>query len=406
MTELDQLIYLGLVLSNIEIAKRRVGKGQEIALVHEGLFHALFDPGTEIAAAIDLFDERVAGAHHGPAAALGAYGTTLAPLTAQWPMIVWSSLINQPALHGPLLRQALRDWDPVFPILTDLKQMVPAAFLPGSFGLTGEAQAVAVFLKAYSDLVVARNAARRLSRRAWSRFGYVVRTRREFLRAFTEAAAGHPVLTRGWLNAGPADAIAYLTSIGLIHEVGRRHMVLNGAMATAALTEVFDRPADDNAANVWAGAFEGEVQELIDLTVWRPPAEYRSLIRRNVKIDGRVVTDIDAVAYHNGILLLIDCKAYKSNDRLAAGEYSAIKTLREKAEKAWMSWADKIAVIDGNRAKLAVPVPAEVTIAGVVVLPFTPFLLPGDTTDLAVGSLRRVSSVGELLLFLSNLKLT
>jgi hypothetical protein len=144
MTELDQLIYLGLVLSNIEIAKRRVGKGQEVALVHEGLFHALFHPGTEVAAAIDLLDERVAAAHDGPAAALGAYGTALAPLTAQWPMIVWGSLINQPALHGPLLRQALREWDPVFPILTDLKQMVPAAFLPGSFGLTGEAQAVAV----------------------------------------------------------------------------------------------------------------------------------------------------------------------------------------------------------------------------------------------------------------------
>ncbi|SCL27130.1 hypothetical protein [Micromonospora inyonensis] len=138
MTELDQLIYLGLVLSNIEIAKRRVGKGQEVALAHVGLFHALFDPGTEVAAAIDLFDERVAAAHHGPAAALGAYGTALAPLTAQWPMIVWGSLINQPALHGPLLRQALRDWDPVFPMLTDLKQTVPAAFLPGSFGLTGD----------------------------------------------------------------------------------------------------------------------------------------------------------------------------------------------------------------------------------------------------------------------------
>jgi hypothetical protein len=50
-------------------------------------------------------------------------------------------------------------------------------------------------------------------------------------------------------------------------------------------------------------------------------------------------------------------------------------------------------------------IPDEMTVAGVVVLPFTPYLLPGDTTSFTVGSLRRVSSVGELLLFLTGLRL-
>ncbi|MFC7532342.1 hypothetical protein [Actinoplanes sp. GCM10030250] len=406
MTDLDQLIYLGLVLANVEIAKRRVGKGQQVALNHEVLFVGMFDPDTDVAHAIDLFDERAAAGYHGPAAALGAYGSSLAPLTADWPIIVWGSLIAQDTIRGPLLRQALRDWDPVVPMVADLKQVVPAAFLPGSLGLTDKVQAVAVFLKAYNELVMARNAVRRFSRRAWSRFGYAVRTRQEFTRAFRKAAVGHPVLGDGWLGGGADEAVELLTSAGLIRPVGRRHLILNGAMASTALTAGFNRPADGDAANVWSGAFEDEVQALIDMSLWRPPEQYRPLIRRNIRVDGTVITDVDAVAYHDGVLLLIDCKSYKSNDRLEVGEYSAVKSLREKAEKAWSSWANRIAVIDGHREQLPVQVDDTVSIAGVVVLPFTPYLLPGETTGFTTGSLRRVSSVGELLLFLTGWKLT
>jgi hypothetical protein len=130
------------------VARLRVGKGQAIALNHDVLFAGMFDPRTEVAAAIEMYDERVGAAFGGLAAALGAYVGPVGPLTSTWPVIVWGSLMNQPALDSPLLRQALRDWNPFFPMLADLQAVVPAAFLPGSGGLTAEAQAVAVFLKA------------------------------------------------------------------------------------------------------------------------------------------------------------------------------------------------------------------------------------------------------------------
>jgi hypothetical protein len=167
------------------------------------------------------------------------------------------------------------------------------------------------------------------------------------------------------------------------------------------LPEVFHCPADGKQANVWAGAFEDEVQQLIDCTAWRPPDEFRPLIRHNIKIEGRLITDVDAVAYRDGVLLLIDCKSYKVSDRLAAGEYSAVKSQWEKIEAACLSWMDRIATIDANRPALRVPVGPDTTIAGVVVVPFTPFVLPGPATEEILAGLRRASTVGELLMYFS-----
>lgn len=405
MTRVDQLLFLGLIVANVEVARRRVGKGQQVALNQASTFNPIFDQDTDVAAAIDLYDRRLAASEDGPAAALGGFGAALGPMDSSWPMITWGSLLQQPAIRGPLLQQALQRWDPVFPMVSDLQRVVPAAFLPGSAGLTFDAQAVAVFLSAYARLVTARSAVLRLARRAWSRFGYAVRTRQEFRRTFATAAEGHPVLRDGWLSGDADTALDRLTSIGLIRPVGRRHLILNGAMAATALQHVFDRPSDGAAANVWARSFEDEVQQLIDQTPWQPPTGMRLLIGRDVKIDGQRLTDIDAVAYRDRVLLLIDCKAYKGNPRLADGEYLALKTLRDRAEKAASDWASKTATIAAHRDQLPVPVAANITVVGVVVTPFTVFVLPGPATEKVFGPLHRVSTAGELLLFLNGLRL-
>ncbi|MEV4708675.1 hypothetical protein [Actinoplanes sp. NPDC049316] len=406
MDDLGRLIFLGLLVSHVETAKRRIGKGQEVALNHETLFSPVFDPNTPVAAAIDLYDARARASPEGQAAMLGAYGASIGTAAGEWPIVMWGSLLFDDALRGPLVHQALRNWDPIFPMVANLKQVVPAAFLPGSAGLTAEAQAVAVFLNAYSELVINHKAALRFSRHAWSRFGYAVRTRHEFERAFRKSAAVHPALSDGWVAGSLNDAIQYLFNEKLILELGKRHLILNGAMASSALALSFHRPAEGGEANVWAGAFEDEVQQLIDMTTWRPPEDFRTLIRRDININGKRVTDIDAVAYYDGVLLLIDCKSYKNTDRLAAGEYSAVLTLRQKAEKASADWARRIEAISHNRHSLPVRIPKEVSIAGVVVVPFTPFLLPGAATETVVGGLRAVSTVGELMLFLTSVRIT
>ncbi|MFG2102978.1 hypothetical protein ACGFJ5_20505 [Micromonospora echinaurantiaca] len=400
LTDLDQLIWLGLVLNNVNVARYRIGKGQQVALDHLQILSPRYDPDSVVAQAIDLYDSRDAGIGTAAAATLGSVGATVGPLDRGWPAVVWASLYFQEPMQGPVLADLLTRWDPVFPMVADLRALVPAVFLPGSGGLTLPAQALIVFIQAFSDLVLAKAAARRWSRRAWSRFGYAVRSRREFQRAFHAAAAGHRILEHGWVDGDADAALGLLIEYRVLMPVGR-HVIINGAVATGLLHNAFHRPAEGKAANVWADSFEAEVQTLIDSTRWQLPDEFRPLVKEVVKVGGKTVTDLDAVGYHDGVLLLVDCKAYKGAERLFAGEYSAFKSLREKTETAASAWADKIATIDAHRDALRVPLPAGTRIVGVVVVPFPPFVLPGLATEPVADGLRRVSTVRELLVFLT-----
>lgn len=70
-------------------------------------------------------------------------------------------------------------------------------------------------------------------------------------------------------------------------------------------------------------------------------------------------------------------------------------------ETAVSAWAAKIATIDAHRDVLHAPLPAGTRIVGVVVVPFPPFVLPGPATEPVADGLLRVSTVHELLVFLT-----
>jgi hypothetical protein len=401
MTRLDQLIFLGLVLANIEVAKLRIGKGQQVAIDHYNYFVGQYDPDTEVSRAIALYDARLAATGVGPAASLGAFGKTEGPLEGTWTEYAWSSLLFQPAFTPAQVEQLLKRWNPVFGMVTDLHTIVPAAFLPGSKGLTAEAQALSVALHTFSALVVAKRAARRLQPRSWSRFGYIVRSRREFLRTFRAVVKTHPILADGWVEGDESTAINLLTDLRVVTPIGRRHVIVHGIVATGILHGSFHRPADGAGANVWATAFEHEIQALVDLTPWRPPEHIRARVGKKVVVAGHEVTDIDAIAYRDGVLLLIDCKSYMIGRRLAAGEYWPVKSHQEKVDKAAANWAQRLATIDANRESLHMDLPADVTIAGVVVVAAPPFVLPGPSTESVLDDLLRVTTAAELTQFLS-----
>lgn len=156
------------------------------------------------------------------------------------------------------------------------------------------------------------------------------------------------------------------------------------------------RAQEGSGANIWGAAFESAIQDLIDQSAWRPPSNLTHLIGRMIKKDGQAITDIDAVAFAQDTLILIDAKAFGVSGALARGEYSAILTMRERVEAASAAWRDRIAVIRQDPSLLGVHVPDGTAIDGLVILPFVPYVHPGAATE-PVLSLLRASSVSELI---------
>jgi hypothetical protein len=166
--------------------------------------------------------------------------------------------------------------------------------------------------------------------------------------------------------------------------------------STRVLDEAVPRPSDGAEANKWSKRFEGEVQDVIDRSKWRPPQELRILIGRDVTDNGRVVTDLDAVGYFEGMLLLVDAKAWATSADLEYGDFRAVRNYQEAAEEAVAKWNQKIATIGSRPEMLNVRVPAISEVRGVVVCPDVPYVLPGSCTKVVFSSMRSVGSLKEL----------
>jgi len=164
--------------------------------------------------------------------------------------------------------------------------------------------------------------------------------------------------------------------------------------ASRALDGAHVRQSGGDAANQWTSLFERQVQEVIDSTPWRPEGEFRELIGRTIRLEGRDLTDIDAVAERNGTLMLIDAKAWATPATLEFGEFWAVNNRARTAEAASIAWQGKMETIRQNPRVLGVTsMPA---IVGIVVAPEAPYVPIGPCTQEVVGGLLAVSSLAEL----------
>lgn len=87
-------------------------------------------------------------------------------------------------------------------------------------------------------------------------------------------------------------------------------------------------------AKVW----EAAVQAAIDRTSYEPKDSTRALIGKKLKVDGKFLTDIDAVATIGRDLILISCKSWQLSPRRDNGDFNARKNLAKDAIKAAAHW--------------------------------------------------------------------
>jgi hypothetical protein len=152
-------------------------------------------------------------------------------------------------------------------------------------------------------------------------------------------------------------------------------------------------------ANDRAIRFEDVVQDLIDGTPWVVDG-LRTVRQKTLCIDGKAVTDIDAIGTRGGDLLLVSCKSIPYTLEYDRGSHNAIRNAKSTVDEAVGYWAGIVQRFDENRKGDNYDFTTFERIIGVVCTPFAVYTTDAKALSVTAGMLRWASSVDELARFL------
>ncbi|KTS62936.1 hypothetical protein NS206_09770 [Microbacterium testaceum] len=163
---------------------------------------------------------------------------------------------------------------------------------------------------------------------------------------------------RAWLTAngqGAISAAEVTRRVEASYQVGRRSfpgpilhddgsdvLVDVWAMAWHVTHDLKITAHGGRLANLTGEHFELFVQELIDASVLAPPKVMRDLRGKVLRLDGRAVTDVDAILVSGATLFLISCKRFLTPVDYLAGENKAYKNGMDRVNKALDQWRDRV----------------------------------------------------------------
>ncbi len=107
-------------------------------------------------------------------------------------------------------------------------------------------------------------------------------------------------------------------------------------------------PSGGPVANLTGKQFELVVQELIDGSVFAPPAQLRAMRGKDLRLNGSVITDADALLVVGTKLFLISCKRFLTAVDYLAGEHAAARSGTDRLNRALDQWQDRIATLTNN----------------------------------------------------------
>ncbi len=183
----------------------------------------------------------------------------------------------------------------------------------------------------------------------------------------------------------------------VILEAGEDAIAVDLWSATERLYNRLQYPSlQGEVANLRAKHFEAAVQEVVDRSSWRPSAAFRQYVGRHLRQNGRELTDIDAIAERNGVVLLISCKSVLPNEAFERGDYrelrNAVTTIVDGTKK-YRALADVIRTAPrGDNFDFS----AAQSIHFVLVTPSTIHVPQAVGERIALNGLREYSTVEEL----------
>lgn len=171
----------------------------------------------------------------------------------------------------------------------------------------------------------------------------------------------------------------------------------------ALLDRVGDTTRADQQVNAWSTAFEEDLQSAIDGSAWNPPADWRQLRGRDLRHKGRVVTDVDAIAARDGVLLLVSAKAWSRSPGVDTGDFVEARKFMRKSEEALDGWQRNAAFFEEHPVGDNYDFSAAKEVIGVLCVPFLPLVHPGNCSKTPLPGLYAVSSIDEFVTWLQSM---
>lgn len=147
------------------------------------------------------------------------------------------------------------------------------------------------------------------------------------------SVSSNPFYAPGYFEIGRDDQLCIdLCTCSLMLNIKLEHKVIDGPIA-----------------NLRALNFEKSLQNLIDLSSFRPDQYIRSLVeQKSLNVNSKAKTDIDAAFIYEGILILISAKSYIYNSEYDKGNYTYIRNIKSNIEKNIHEWREKIEFLNKN----------------------------------------------------------
>jgi hypothetical protein len=395
LSDLDELLSLSILKRNINVAMRRLAKGQAVRLV-DAFAGAPVDDDVELEKAIELYDQRThAVSGFFKAEWLGIAGRTI-PVTRdssghEGSVPTWADLRRLGLVPEQLVDRLLQDFDPYIPWAINVEEHM-RVLDPAAAAFRRETIAIEVLLSAAAETLSEKGMLHPDAGGTWSEYGYMVVRRRSFVsklgRLLREKIGDQAEAAQLWM-------MFWAGSVHILYPVGKGWLLLDLEAASDWLPIALSQGTGGTLADQWPG-FREQIQEIIDSSPWRPEGEFRHLIGQTLSIDSESSVAIDAVATRRDALILISVNNLQSGETFMSGEMEAVRSLRAEIEGASNDWDAAVGKVRMAPEMLGLETEAS-NVDGVIVMPFIPFVHLGSATRLVEG-LRHVASIEELIM--------
>jgi hypothetical protein len=155
--------------------------------------------------------------------------------------------------------------------------------------------------------------------------------------------------------------------------------------------------AQPGAAHASRGPmFENTIRTMIDRTAWKPDPQLRRLVGLTLRLKGQALTDIDAIAHKDRILLAISCKSVLFTPRYWDGSPEAVRNRRTDLLEDVLWWQERMRKVDETRQGDNYDLQSVAEIVPVVVTPAPVYTEDEIPLEFVRAGLRRSVSAWEL----------
>jgi hypothetical protein len=194
----------------------------------------------------------------------------------------------------------------------------------------------------------------------------------------------------------------------VVRALGPNSIQIDVYSATQVLEQLITVPSQTGGqlVNAAADRLEDEAQRVLDDSPWRPVESLRAIRRRKLLLEGKALTDIDALGQQDSTLLLVSCKNLSYTPEYDAGEYSVVRNARTTVENAVEFWDSIVETLRANPVGDNYDFSSYERIVGVVVTPHVFFVASDAATQVRATSSAGVqlvasASLGELQAFVA-----